>query len=94
MQLTLDRECRVASFGASHFQLTPRERDLLAMLMGSPNVIVSQNRVMEDAWGWEEASGRASEYAMHLERLIGKLASIGCPEDTVEDLGAGCRYNA
>jgi DNA-binding response OmpR family regulator len=43
--------------GGDEVHLTPTEFDLLVRLAARPGVVHSRERLLQDVWGWRDASG-------------------------------------
>jgi two-component system response regulator MprA len=71
--LTLDVAAGRATRGGRDLELTPREAELLALLLRDARRVVSRERALEDVWGGElEArSNVVDRYIAYLRRKLG-----------------------
>lgn len=69
--LTLDLTAQKASLAGTPLNLTFREFDLLAHLVGHPDQVFSREELMRTVWGWDV--GDASTVTVHVRRLRGKV---------------------
>ncbi|MDO5083409.1 response regulator transcription factor [Arachnia propionica] len=69
--LTLDLTAQKASLAGVALNLTFREFDLLAHLVGHPDQVFSREELMRAVWGWEV--GDASTVTVHVRRLRSKV---------------------
>lgn len=88
--LTLDRRSRRVLLAGREIQLTPREFDLLALLMEQPGAALARQRILEEAWDthWFGATKTLDVHVSALRRKLGDPAWI----ETVR--GVGFRLNA
>ena len=83
--LILDTGSRTATGPAGSIRLTPRECDLLACMMREPGSPFSRERLLREAWRWDNAHQiRTKTVDMHIRRLRGKLEEIGCDPNMVQ----------
>ena len=83
--IDLDRAARTVKVGGEPVELTAREFDLLAALMGHPGVVLSRERLLELAWGGDFPGGTRT-VDVHVGQLRGKLGRPGFVE-TVRGAG-------
>jgi two-component system, OmpR family, response regulator RegX3 len=87
--LTIDLRARRATIDHNEVQLTPKEFDLLALLMRDPGAVVTKQRILNDVWNttWY---GSAKTVDVHVASLRKKL---GDPEliETVRGVGLRLR---
>jgi two-component system response regulator MprA len=71
--LTLDIGAGRASRGGRDLELTPREAELLGLLLREARVVISRERALEEVWGGElEArSNVVDRYIAYLRRKLG-----------------------
>jgi len=71
--LTLDVAAGRATRGGRDLELTPREAELLALLLREARMVISRERALEDVWGGElEArSNVVDRYIAYLRRKLG-----------------------
>ncbi|MCB1255200.1 MAG: response regulator transcription factor, partial [Austwickia sp.] len=55
--LVVDPTTRRVTLQDREIHLTPLEFDLLAMLAASPGHVLTRERLLEEVWGWADASG-------------------------------------
>ena len=83
--LEVDRRARRARLDGGELQLTPREFDLLALLVSEPGAAISRDRIFEEVWGtrW---FGSPKTIDVHVAALRRKLGDPGWIE-TVRGVG-------
>ena len=70
--MTLDLRERAASRGGRDLDLTPREADLLELLLRNARVVVSREQALEHVWGEAAATANAVDrYVAYLRRKLG-----------------------
>jgi DNA-binding response OmpR family regulator len=89
--LQLDVDSRVASINGAPLELTRLEFDLLHQLILSVGRVLSRERLLEQAWGYDFVGNtRAVDSA--IKRLRAKLRAIGLDADQIETVrGIGYR---
>jgi DNA-binding response OmpR family regulator len=70
--LSLDRETREVTRGERTVELTPREFELLELLMGHPRQVFSRETILNRIWGYEYA-GDGNVIEAHVSALREKL---------------------
>jgi len=70
--LSLDRETREVTRGGRTAELTPREFELLELLIGHPRQVFSRETILNRIWGYEYA-GDANVIEAHVSALREKL---------------------
>lgn len=70
--LTVDEEARVAMFGSERVELTAQELALLLTLMENPDLPVSREHLLRQAWGYQ-SMGETRTVDVHVQRLRRKL---------------------
>jgi two-component system, OmpR family, response regulator RegX3 len=83
--LALDRSARRVTIGDAEVALTPKEFDLLALLMEEPGSVVPRRRILERVWDttWY---GPSRSLDVHVASLRRKLGDAGWVE-TVRGVG-------
>jgi DNA-binding response OmpR family regulator len=91
--LTIDFAQRAVTARGAQVPITPLEFRLLAAFVRNPNQVLSQDQLIELAWGLDRAGGRdqVKLYVGYLRRKLGELPSGDSPIETVR--GFGYRYN-
>ncbi len=91
--LLLDLDRRTASSGAAQLELTRLEFDLLEMLLANRSRVLTRERLLEQAWGYNYAGDtRAVDSA--IKRLRAKLRAASIRADSIETVrGIGYRFN-
>ncbi len=84
----LDRARRSATLRGKPLPLTPREYDLLSVLVKAAGAVVSRADLLAQVWGMDEDPG-SNLVEVHLSRLRDKLGADARMVDTVR--GAGYR---
>ncbi|MCB1547670.1 MAG: response regulator transcription factor [Hyphomicrobiaceae bacterium] len=84
--LRLDTVSRTVWLNDVPLALTPRERNVLEVLMRNPDVVVSKDRIIEHLFSFgEEVSAAAIELYVH--RLRKKITDPGVSINTIRGLG-------
>ncbi len=90
--LVIDTRGRTVTRGGETLQLTAREFDLLAHLVGTAGTVWSRTQLMNDVWGWEY--GDESTVTVHVRRLREKVeAEPSNPQRLVTVWGVGYRWD-
>jgi DNA-binding response OmpR family regulator len=91
--LLMDVEQRTVLVGASSIELTRLEFDLLHRLLINPGRVLTRERLLEQAWGYEYVGDtRAVDSAV--KRLRAKLRAVSSEADCIEAVrGLGYRIN-
>ena len=87
--LRVDLTQHVALVQDTPLELTPKEFDLLALLVGNPGRAFSRDYLIEKVWGYD-AGGSDRTVDTHVLRLRKKLGSVGERIETV--WGVGYRF--
>jgi two-component system alkaline phosphatase synthesis response regulator PhoP len=92
--LQLDLEGRAASISGEALELTRLEFDLLALLLQNAGRVLTRERLLEQAWGYDFAGDtRAVDSA--IKRLRAKLRAANPDADGIEAVrGVGYRMNS
>jgi two-component system, OmpR family, response regulator MprA len=71
--VTLDPAAGRGTRGERDLELTPREAELLALLLRDPRAVVSRERALEEVWGgeWEAQPNVVDRYVAYLRRKLG-----------------------
>ena len=70
--LSIDKEAMTASLAGQPLSLTPKEFDLLLMMMSHPNKTFTRELLLSEVWGYE-AVGDARTVDTHVKQLREKL---------------------
>ena len=70
--IALDDRTKEVTLDGDPVSLTPREYDILHLLMGSPGTVFSPKRIYRAVWG-EEPFGVENAVAVHIRHLREKL---------------------
>jgi DNA-binding response OmpR family regulator len=70
-ELTVDVGARRVTLAGQRLVLTPRELDLLVLLMRNPGVVLRREELLEAVWGW--TYGDSATITVHIRRLREKL---------------------
>lgn len=84
--LALSSSRREASVDGEPLDLTMREFDLLAFLMGHPGVVQSRETLLRRVWGWE-FDGGSRTVDVHVQTLRAKLGDKAELIETVRGVG-------
>ena len=89
----MDVERRLVVVGDAPIELTRLEFDLLHRLLINPGRVLTRERLLEQAWGYEYVGDtRAVDSAV--KRLRAKLRSVAPEADCIESVrGLGYRIN-
>ena len=92
--LELDTESRTATVGETPLSLTRLEFDLLCLFLTNPGRVLTRERLLEQAWGYDFA-GDTRTVDSAIKRLRAKLR-LACSEaDCIETVrGVGYRLNS
>ena len=74
--LALDCAAGTLSCGRETVRLSGREFQVMELLMRSPRMLFSAERIMEQVWGWE-SEAEISVVWVHISNLRKKLRAIG-----------------
>lgn len=72
--LDIDPATRRVLIHGAEVHLTPTEFDLLMALASSPGTVLTRERLLEDVWGWSDASGTRTVDS-HVKALRAKIGS-------------------
>lgn len=72
--LVIDPGSRRVTLSGNEIHLTPLEFDLLAMLAASPGIVLTRERLLEQVWGWADASGTRTVDS-HIKALRAKIGA-------------------
>jgi len=84
--LTLDLDRREVTVGKKQIELRTKEFDLLAVLMQNPGIVLTRERLLEIAWGYDFA-GETRTVDVHVAHLRKKLAGAKTQIDTISGVG-------
>ena len=88
--VTIDVARREVRVGDRPVELTPREYELLKVLLGRAGSVVTRGRLLRAVWG--QAYSDESHYLhVYVSRLRRKLAEAGAPDLIVAEPGVGYR---
>ena len=68
----MDRDTREVTLGSMPVQLTPREWELLELLMSHPRQVLSRETILNRVWGYEYI-GDTNVVEVHISALREKL---------------------
>jgi DNA-binding response OmpR family regulator len=88
--LQLDPGEHIASVGGQPVDLTPKEFDLLAMLMRNPGRAFARDYLLDKVWGYDFGGLDTRTVDTHVLRLRKKLGAVGERIETV--WGVGYRF--
>ena len=91
--VTLDVARREVHVGGEPIELTPREYELLKVLLSRAGSVVTRGRLLRAVWG--AAYAEESHYLhVYVSRIRRKLAAAGAPDLIVAEPGVGYRVRA
>jgi two-component system response regulator RegX3 len=89
--IQLDEAGHSATSGGRTLDLTPREFELLACLMRHAGTVLSRERLLKEAWGWQYVV-ETKTVDTHVKRLRDKLVAGGVDPNVIETVrGYGYR---
>lgn len=89
--IVLDETTHEAFFGENEIDLTPREFELLAILMRYPGKVLTREQLLKQAWGWEYLV-ETKTVDTHVKRLRDKLEAAKADPAIIETVrGYGYR---
>ena len=90
--LSIDLDKRSVTLGGNRIELTPKEFDLLALLMQHPGKSFSRKELLSSVWGYTFA-GYEHTVTAHINRLRNKIEpSFAQPEYILTAWGVGYRF--
>lgn len=91
-KLAIDPEMRKATIDGNKIELTPKEFDLLYLLMSNPGKSYSREALLKLIWGYEFA-GYEHTVNSHINRLRTKIeADLASPKYILTTWGIGYRF--
>lgn len=91
-ELTVDPARRLVHRGGSQIDLTPKEFDLLRLLMTSRGRVLTRDQLLQTVWGYEYAGGTRT-VDVHIRRLRQKLGDDSGESAYIQTLhGVGYRW--
>ncbi len=92
--LRLDAESHEVTVGGSNLSLTRLEFDLLSLFLSNPGRVLTRQRLLEQAWGYDFA-GDTRTVDSAIKRLRAKLRAASSQADCIETVrGVGYRLVA
>ncbi len=90
--ITMDLSERLAYVGDRPVELTPKEFDLLELMMRSPSCVFSRESLLNTVWGYDYP-GDIRTVDVHMRRLREKLEAVPAePEHILTKWGIGYYY--
>ena len=84
--VNIDVNKRTAVINGEHLLLTPKEFDLLALLIANPDRVYTRELLLELVWGMEYIGGTRT-VDIHVQRLRKKMGIVGNIIQTVHGIG-------
>ena len=84
--LTIDLDRREVTAGARAVELRTKEFDLLAVFAQNPGILLTRERLLEIAWGYD-FPGETRTVDVHVAHLRKKLAGATTQIETVSGVG-------
>jgi DNA-binding response OmpR family regulator len=84
--VALDLDRREVTAAGNPVQLRTKEFDLLAVLMQNPGIVLTRERLLEIAWGYDFA-GETRTVDVHVAHLRKKLAGARAQIETISGVG-------
>ena len=92
-ELEVDMDKRKITLNNSRVELSPKEFDLLSLLVSNPGKSYSRKRLLNLVWGYD-FDGYEHTVNSHINRLRGKIeADISNPKYILTTWGIGYRFN-
>jgi DNA-binding response OmpR family regulator len=88
--LTVDARRRESSWNGTPLALTPREAEVLQVLVAAGGAIVSREVIYRQVWRWAMPRGDRT-VDVNVRRMRSKLAAAGVPVEIVTQPGVGYR---
>jgi DNA-binding response OmpR family regulator len=90
--LVLDARARTVSYGTQSIELTPREFDLLELLMRHPGQALPRETILSEVWGYDFLGG-SNVIDVYVRYVRHKLEAAGQPRviKTVRGVGYAAR---
>jgi len=82
----VDLDRREVTVGTRQLELRAKEFDLLAVLAQNPGIVLTRERLLELAWGYDFA-GETRTVDVHVAHLRKKLAGARTQIETVSGVG-------
>ena len=86
--VSLNCDTGIMSCGEKSVRLSGREFQLMEMLMRSPNIVFSADRIMERIWGWD-SDAEINVVWVHISNLRKKLKAVGSKVSVYANRGLG-----
>lgn len=91
--LTIDLEKRKVHFNKNKLDLTPKEFDLLVLMISNPGRVYSRSDLLDQIWGYN-FSGYEHTVNSHINRLRSKIEpDINNPKYILTSWGVGYKFN-
>lgn len=91
--LTIDLEKRKVHFNKNKLDLTPKEFDLLVLMISNPGRVYSRTDLLDQIWGYN-FSGYEHTVNSHINRLRSKIEpDINNPKYILTSWGVGYKFN-
>lgn len=84
--ITLDQDRREVTVAGKLIELRTKEFDLLAVLMQNPGIVLTRERLLEIAWGFD-FPGETRTVDVHIAHLRKKLSGARTQIETVSGVG-------
>ncbi|MCL4393336.1 MAG: response regulator transcription factor [Chloroflexi bacterium] len=84
--LTIDLDRREVTIGTRAVELRAKEFDLLAVMAQNPSIVLTRERLLEIAWGYD-FPGETRTVDVHVAHLRKKLAGAATQIETVSGVG-------
>jgi len=93
--LRIDLTQRMVLYAGQHIQLTPREFALLVCLARNPDRVVTFDRLLNEAWGYDANDGTPAQVRLYVARLRHKLIEEAqTPHFILTERGIGYRLHS
>jgi len=91
-KLELNPQSKQVQIDKLEIELTPREYQLLELLMRSPGLYFSTDEILDKVWGWESSPSRGT-VKTHMKSLRDKLRQEGLDAVIETQYGRGYRLS-
>lgn len=91
-KLQLDPHHKQVTVGERELDMTPREYQMLELLMRSPGIFFSPSDILDKVWGWDATPSKGT-VKTHMKSLRDKLRQAGLDEVVETQYGRGYRLS-
>ena len=92
-KLKLNTKTHKAYYDNNEIELTPKEFDILWLLMGDPDKVYNMNEIHFEIWGDTVLESEVNPVMVHVRRIRGKFEKIGLKSIIQTVWGVGYKIN-